>query len=302
MKVVLGFIGFGEAAYHISEGLIRSAGIGKVYAYDLLADHPVKGLDLKAKADLLGVDLVPSMECLCEQADIILSTTSAKAARPVAADAYPFLTPRHLYVDMNAASAEVKRTIAENLASSGVLFVDAAVMESVPGLGYKVPIHVSGTGALAFEQFGKEQGMNVTYISDEAGCASAVKMLRSIFMKGLTAVLYETLAASEAYGAADAIIQSIQQTLQSKPLVDTIQSLITRTAIHAERRVAEMDEVMRTLGQLGTDGTMSRAAREKLKRFVEMGFAERFHHRVPSHYRDVLREEAAIMKTGVCKP
>lgn len=290
-STVLGFIGFGEAAFHIGKGLIRE-GLASIRAYDMLAEDPEKGTRIRERASSLGVTLEPSLEALCKHSDILICATSAKSALPIARSVKAFLLPRHLYVDLNAASAFVKQEIDEELRPTGARFADAAVMDSVPGLGHTVPILVSGSGATAFERFASSFGMNVRCMNERAGSASGVKMLRSIFMKGFTSLLFETLAASEAVGATDAILASIEQTLFAKPLEETANGLLTRTVLHAERRVGEMEEVIRTLDHLGVDATLCLAVKKKLQRFVETRSAERYSQDPPERYRDVLSDPA----------
>lgn len=289
----LGFIGFGEATYHISAGLV-SEGLSSIRAYDVLVEDPIKGERICERARELGIVLEPTLEALCDRSDIIVCATSAKSALSIACVAKNFLQPRHLYVDMNAASAFVKQAIFDELRETEVRFTDAAVMDSVPGRGHKVPIHVSGNGARAFKQFADMYGMNVNYMDDEPGSASAVKMLRSIFMKGFSALLFETLAASEAMNATEAILASIEQTLQAKPLEEIVDGLLTRTVVHAERRVDEMSEVIHTLEQLGIDSTLSHAVREKLSHFVEAGSAGGYPGGAPQHYKDALKDAALL--------
>lgn len=287
----IGFIGFGEAVYHISAGLV-SEGLLNICAYDAAADDPDRGPLIRKRAGELGIVLVPSLEALCARSDIVLCATSAKSAYSVACSAKPFLHEKKLYVDMNAASSFVKQAIFDELSGTGVAFADAAIMEAVPGLWHRVPMNVSGNGAQSFVQFANGCGMKATYIDEQPGSASAVKMLRSIFMKGFSALMFETLAASEAMNATDLILASIEQTLRAKPLEETVNSLLTRTVVHAERRLGEMSEVIRTLEHLGVDATLSHAVKEKLGRFVEAGSSERYPDGVPGDYKEALKDAA----------
>ena len=286
---VLGFIGFGEAASSIAEGL-RSEGLADIRAFDAGMDHPSLGPLVRERAGRLGVELKSSLEELVASCDLILNATNAKVSEPVAREAARFLKPRHLYVDLNSASPMTKENIAAVISGTGALFADAAVMGSVPPHKHRVPILVSGDGAEAFLRFGQKYGMRLTYAGPRAGSASARKMFRSVFMKGFAMLLLETVQASEKYGVSSDILASLEETLRQRSLEETAHFLLTRSAIHAERRVAEMEEVIRTLDSLGIPAQMSLAAREKLRTLADAGLKDRIDPGTPPDFRNVLRE------------
>lgn len=285
---VLGWIGFGEAAYWIAEGL-RDEGLSDIYAYDAYQDDAALGPSIRQRAAKLEIGLQSSLRELIASSDVLINATNAKVAETVAREAKSCLQPRHLYVDLNSAAPVTKEKIAALVAESGASFVDAAVMDSVPPHKHRVPMFISGTGAARFLEFGARYGMNLTLIGEQAGGASALKMFRSVFMKGFTMLLLETLHASETYGVTPMILKSVEETLFRQPLEQTANLLLPRAAIHAERRVAEMDEVMKTLEALQIPSHMSRATKAKLQSLVDMGLKERLNNEAPGHFQDVLR-------------
>lgn len=284
---VLGFIGFGEAAFHIAKGL-AGAGLGGIRAFDVMADDAKVGPLVRERATGAGVTLEPSLAALAGACDIILCATSAKYALAIAKDAAPLLRPGTVYADLNSASPGVKKAIGEAVAASGALFADVAVMELVPPHGHRVPLAVSGTGGAAFTERLLPFGMKISYINEKAGSSSALKMLRSIFMKGLTALLLETLTAGRKAGVDREIMESISGTVNSRPLADTATMLITRTAIAAERRVSEMGEVLDTLAEMGLDGSASAATKAKLQALADLDLRSVFGNRPPETYAEVL--------------
>lgn len=283
----IGFIGFGEAAFHISEGLIAD-GITFLKAFDINANKPEIGEVIRSRANSIHVVLTSTMEELLEHSDIVFCTTSAKYALSIAEQAKTNLRKDQIYVDLNAASPMVKKEIASVLKNSDAWFVDAAVMEAVPPHRHKVPILVSGDGAEKFSELIAPYGMNISVISKEPGNASAIKMFRSIFMKGFTMLLLETLSASHEFGVEGMVLNSLERTLQGKTVNELSDLLITRSAIHAERRIAEMNEVMDTLNHIHMDQTMSMASRDKLQWLADMKLNEHFNYQAPDHYNDVL--------------
>ncbi|MDA8124651.1 MAG: DUF1932 domain-containing protein [Deltaproteobacteria bacterium] len=285
--VKLGFIGFGEAAFHIASGL-HEEGLAGIVAFDVMAADPQMGPLVRERAAGAGVTLLPSLKELLAVAEVVLCATSAKYALAIARDAQPFLREGQLYADLNSASPQVKKEIAAVVGQTAALFVDTAVMALVPPHRHKVPMAVSGTGARRFAERLSPYGMDITYINDRAGSSSAIKMLRSIFVKGLTALLLEALTASRKAGVEAEIMASITQTLGEQPFEALANLLLTRTAVAAERRVAEMGEVISTLQEMGLDSSASQATRAKLQALAEMDLKTRFGPKPPAYYTQVL--------------
>ncbi|CAM5184695.1 hypothetical protein UACE39S_01399 [Ureibacillus acetophenoni] len=284
---IIGFIGLGEAAFHITSGL-KKEGIQVIYSYDVQADHPVVGPIIQQRAEEAGVILVESLKDLVEKSAIIFCATSAKYAVSIAEQVANDINSEKIYVDLNSASPSVKREIATIINNNGGRFVDGAIMEPVPPYKHKVPIYVSGDGANEFEKQLNEFGMNITFIKEEAGSSSAMKMCRSIFMKGFTALLLETLTASYEFGVDQDILKSIEKTLRNQPIEELANLLITRTAIHAERRVTEMDEVIKTLEDIHASSRMSQQTKAILQEIVNEDLKGYFNNTVPQSYTDVI--------------
>ncbi|MBE6185156.1 NAD(P)-dependent oxidoreductase [Heyndrickxia ginsengihumi] len=284
---IIGFIGFGEAAFHISKGL-RQDGIQAIHAFDVMADHPSAGIKIKERMETAEVNKDNSLEVLIKNCDVIFCATSAKYALEIAQDVANSFMKGKMYIDLNSASPSIKKEVAAVIETVGGLFVDAAVMAPVPPYGHKVPMLVSGTGAAKYELLMKQFGMDITFISETAGISSAMKMFRSIFMKGFTSLLLETLSASHEAGVDKEILASVQETLSGSTIEELANLLITRTAIHAERRVTEMNEVVATLNEMKLDATMAKAVKTKLQSIADMNLKNYFHGNVPTHYSDVL--------------
>ncbi|QQE77611.1 DUF1932 domain-containing protein [Alicyclobacillus sp. SO9] len=283
----IGFIGFGEAAYLISKGLIAE-GLDEVCAFDVNANHPEHGLLIRQRAQELSVKLLPGLDTLCREANLIVCATSAKYARSIAEETSAYLTRNHVYVDMNATSPMAKEEIAAVLKTKEISSVDAAVMDAVPKHGHKVPMLLSGSGVSQFEAFGAPYGMNMTSVGTMPGRASAIKMARSIFMKGITMLFFETFALAREYDAVDIVMSSLSETMTASDLEETVNLLMTRTVNHAERRVAEMGEVQKTLQSLGLDTVMSEGTQAKLKHIADSDLQEFFHCQTPADFREVL--------------
>jgi len=206
---VIGFIGFGEAAGAIAKGL-REAGPGPILAYDLLLTRPSEAVRLRERANEAGVELVESLAELAARADILVSAVVAGAAEAVGREAAPHLRPGQLFVDLNSTSPGVKRATAQTIEAAGGRFVEAAVMAAVPPHGHRVPMLLCGEAAGELAERLGPFGVRLEVLGPEIGAASAVKMLRSVVVKGLEALLIECLLGAERYGAGDRVLSSIE--------------------------------------------------------------------------------------------
>ncbi len=102
--------------------------------------------------------------------------------------------------------------------------------------------------------------MNATAVSDKIGVASAVKMCRSVMIKGMEALAVECLFAARRYGAEEAVLASLDATYPQMGWRDKLPDyLVSRVAEHGRRRAAEMREVAESLRDVGIDPLMAEA-------------------------------------------
>lgn len=282
----IGFIGFGEASFNIAAGL-AGEGIIHIHAYDKFWNIEPQSKIVTQRAKDAGVNLVKSISELIEISDIVISSVSANLAVALAEESAIYLKPGQLYVDINSAGPDTKVAANEIVSKTKALFVDVAVMGTVPGNGHKVPMLASGAGAKEFAETMNRYGMNITLLEGPAGKSSASKMFRSIFMKGFVTLLLETVMASHQYGIEDDVLASIEETLTDGPFLPIINGLLTRGVIHSERREHEMDEVLTTLNNLQVDSTMSKATKAKLKWCTDQKFKEFFKGVPPNDFHEI---------------
>jgi len=291
----MGFVGFGEAAFSIAKGL-RDEGYDRMRAYDASQDIEPHASTIRARARELGIPLDPSLKALIANADIIFVATSSATAVPVAEEAARFLTSEILYVDANAASPDVIAKAAQVVGRSGSPFVDVAMMGPLPRYLHKVPILACGDGASLFEARMAPLGMNIRTVGTLPGKASAIKCFRSIYMKGAAALLFETCLAARRYDAVDLIVESLSESFNSIPFEKWVDRLLNGTAIHAGRRVHEMEDVIDTLQALSIPSTMSEATLTTLSWITDMDLSARFGGQTPGDYSDVLAAIEEILK------
>ncbi len=284
----LGFIGFGGAGYGLAKGLL-GAGLEEVHCFDRLQEtHPYADV-IRRHAEEIGARQAKSLVVLLSRAETVISCVTGAMAVSVARDASPNLGPGHLFIDVNTASPKVKEVAAGIVEKTGAAFVDAALMGAIPTFLHRVPVLASGGGACRFLESLQPYGMNITVIGATPGQASAIKMFRSIFMKGLLSLFLETLTATHRYGIDDRVLGSIAESLDGTPFLETARVQMTKGAVNAERMAHEMDEVIATLEELGVPAGMSKAAREKLLWCAGFGLRERFGGDLPTTLEEVLQ-------------
>src|SRR5262249_31262494 len=186
----IGFIGFGEAGFHIAKGL-RSVGVAHISAFDINTYTPGLGEKIQRRAEDAEVPLCESSAQLAEASDLLLSTVTANRAEAAAKQTAPFLEARHIYADLNSISPALKQSIGEIVATRGARFVEIAIMSPVPPHGHRVPMFLGGPHAQTLVALLAPYNMNLEVISEQIGAASATKMCRSIIVKGLEALMLE---------------------------------------------------------------------------------------------------------------
>lgn len=246
----------------------------EIFAYDAMPpDSPRGGIVAKRAAET-SVTLLPSAGEVAERVDVLIASAPSSCTLAVCEEVLDFLKEGRIYADVSASTPAVKERIWDLLEPKGVLFVDAAMLGSLPQDLHRVPITASGNGAQAFYDAMTPLGMRITLAGERPGAASAIKLVRSIFMKGLAACMYEMLQGADAYGVSEAVVASTSKSLDGIPFVQHLNRLVTGTAVHATRRAAELGGSVKMLEECGLDASMSEAARHKHELIGAYRFAE----------------------------
>lgn len=259
----IGFIGFGE--------------VGKIFASAMVARGAEVSYYDVVRSDAVAGAVYRPLEALVARCEVLLSTVTTHSGAAVAQTAAPLLTSRHIYADMNSTSASVKRRIAEIIGASSAHFVEGAILSAVGETGANASILVAGERAEAFARLMNEFGLvNVKYFSSAVGEASQVKMLRSIFSKGVECLLLEMLVAGKRAGIAEYLWTDIVDFMTKHPFRGIAENWIKTHPAASKRRYHEMEQVVETLGELGVDPVMTRGTTEFFRQSVESGLAARF--------------------------
>lgn len=266
---ILAVIGFGEAGRTFAS----VGGWGPAaQVFDRLTGSPDQR---QAKLDDYAVAGVSGRETLGEAlsgADAVISLVTADQALAVASEAAQSIAPGALYLDLNSVAPETKRAAARAIKAAGACYVDVAVMSPVQPAALSAPLLVSGEKAEAAAQRLTTLGFTkVRVAGTEIGRASSIKMIRSVMVKGIEALTAEcVLAASEA-GVLDEVVSSLNVSWPGADWGGRADYNLDRMMIHGTRRSAEMEEVVRTLDDLGVGSDMSRATVVRQARIGALG-------------------------------
>lgn len=231
MKVAI--LGLGEA--------------GKMYATAFAEQGcEVHGFDVQKIDGLPGVSIADSVGDAVAGADLIISLVAARAAVVVADGARESAQEGAIYVDLNSASPTRKQEVAEAL-GEGIKMVDGAVIGSVMRYGAKVNVLLAGAHADAAAQAMRVIGADAEPIGGKVGDASQRKLLRSVFMKGLGALITESMRAGEETGEVEWMRKQIADAIVDGE--SALDRLYEGTKIHATRRSFELKDSLAQLQQ-----------------------------------------------------
>ena len=283
----IGFIGYGEAAFNISLGLGRE-GVTGIRATDAMMNHEVMGKQVHARAEEAGVTLVNTNKEIAQWADIVFAAVPSSFTMDVCNDIKECLHPGQLYVDVSASTPTTKEAIWEAIKDTGVLFADAAMLGSLPKDKHQVPITASGNGAEKFHELMTPWGMKITLAGEKAGAASAIKLVRSIFMKGIAALMIDTMQAADAYGVSDEIVASIGKSLDGISFQSHLDRLVTGTALHCTRRAAELKGSVAMQEEAGLNPEMTLASKHGHEALAKYDFAARYVDTKPTRWQEII--------------
>ncbi len=251
------FLGFGEAARAFCDSLREADANLAFEAYDIKLDGAeyehlrkemsARGVVPRETADALG------------GADLIFSAVTADQSLIAVQPLLPSLQAGHLLVDINSVSPARKRETASQVEARGAVYVDMAVMAPVHPKGHRTPVLVAGTDLSPIRAFLDALAFDAREVGDAPGAATAIKMVRSVFVKGLEAITVEALLAAERSGCGETILASLSGSYPGLGWPEHAAYAFERSLRHGARRAAEMRESAATLRELGLTGALAEA-------------------------------------------
>jgi 3-hydroxyisobutyrate dehydrogenase-like beta-hydroxyacid dehydrogenase len=259
------FIGFGEAGQAIASGL-REEGVEQLSAWDIL--FPVgDGEKLRAAGKTIGVRCTDSAAEAVRGADIVFSAVTAASSVAAAQSVKPHLSQRPFFLDINSVSPGRKQETAK-LLGDAARYVDVAVLAPIHPARHKTPVLLAGPQAVTIAPALEALGMRATIAGGEIGAAAAIKMVRSVMIKGIEALTLECFLAASRAGVVDEVAASMKNNYPGLDWAKMVPYNLERMASHGERRAAEMEESADTLRELGVEPLMTQAT---VRRQREMG-------------------------------
>ena len=249
MDFKLALIGFGEAG---STFAAAAEWGGKARGWDILPERC---------AAMAGAGVIAASNAAqaLAGADLVLSLVTADAALAAARDYAPLIKPGALWCDMNSVAPDTKRLAAVAVEASGGRYVDVAVLAPVNPARLAVPLLLAGAAAGEAELKLRVAGFTQTrVVGAEVGRASAIKMIRSVMVKGIEALTAEMMLAARAAGVVDEVLASLDVSEKARSWHDRAAYNLERMVTHGVRRAAEMEESAKTLVALGVDPVMTR--------------------------------------------
>jgi 3-hydroxyisobutyrate dehydrogenase-like beta-hydroxyacid dehydrogenase len=287
-KLAFCFIGFGEAGQAIASGL-REAGVERIAAWDILFPRH-EGEALVRAAETMGVRCAASATDAARGADIIVSAVTAASSLEAAQSVQAHLAGRPFFLDINSVSPARKQETAKLIGASA-RYVDVAVIAPIHPARHQTPMLLAGPDAAALLSPLAELSMRVSVAGAEVGAASAIKMVRSVIIKGIEALTLECFLAAARAGVVDEVAASLKNNYPGLDWSKIIPYNLERMARHGERRAAEMEEVAETLRELGVEPLMSNAAVKRQREMGELG--------AQASVRGVLKKDGAAILNAI---
>ena len=269
---ILGLIGFGEAAQGFCEGWDGAPPLA-LAAYDRHTDDPAMAATKEADFTRFGVSGLPSAGGLAESVDMAICLVTADQALAAAKAHAASLRPRSSFFDCNSVAPDTKRHAARLIEDAGGRYVDVAIMAPVRPALLSVPLLLSGPHAEKGLEALAVLGFTGRVVTGGVGAASAIKMVRSIMVKGLEALTAECLLTARAAGVDEEVLSSLDASFPGWDWRRRGDYNLDRMIVHGVRRAAEMRESVATANALGQPGAMAAATAEWQHRIGLLGLA-----------------------------
>jgi len=269
----IGFVGFGEVGSTFSKAMAEKGAL--IHVYDGLISQEGGEEVIRSRIQADGIYIQPLVEVVA-RSEYVLSTVTTQAARDVARTCAPHLRTGQIYVDLNSTSPAVKVEIGHIVEPSGAHFVEGAILGAVGTAGAKVRLLVAGDKGPEVAETLKTLGLNASFYSPDIGKPAAFKMLRSIFSKGLEALVLEMMIAGRRAGIGKDLWADITGFMTDNPFGRAAANWIQTHAVAYERRYYEMVQVIETMQEINIEPIMTSATEAFFKRSLSLGFEDAF--------------------------
>jgi len=246
----IAIIGFGEVGSIFARALI--AGGRDVSVHDIKLQDAATRAPMAKRAHECGAHVAEDLATALRDAQLVFSAITASQAEAVAAASAEHLTTGQTFVDLNSVSPTVKQRSCKQIERNGADYVEAAVMAPVPPQGIRVPMLLGGRQATQTAEILNSLGMRTEAVAQGVGLASAIKLCRSIMIKGMEALCVQSMLAANQFGVDRRVLASLAASFPGVGWDNGYEAyLIGRVVEHGQRRSEEMREAALMLGELG---------------------------------------------------
>jgi 3-hydroxyisobutyrate dehydrogenase-like beta-hydroxyacid dehydrogenase len=275
-KQRIGFLGYGEVGQRFAADLRAADSDIGLSTFDLLLHQAAVGDAMRRHAAAQRVEPSVDAASLVSTSNLIFSAVTAdqtlQAARSLAVlplgDAW--------VIDVNSAAPQTKIECAAVITAAGGRYVEAAVMTSVPPHGIRVPMLLGGAHAKPAEKLLRELGFVAESVSSELGVASAIKLCRSVIIKGLESLVVESFTAARFLGVERQVLSSLQESYPQFDWEKQGDYLFSRVIQHGRRRAEEMRASAQMVDVTGIGGIMALGAAHRQASVAEARAAGAF--------------------------
>jgi len=292
-KPAICFIGFGEAGQAIASGL-RKAGVDKMSAWDILFPQR-EGEKLRQATEAIGVRCAGSAAEAVRRADMIISAVTAASSVEAAQSVKQHLAGEPYFLDINSVSPGRKQETAK-LLGNAARYVDVAVLAPIYPARHQTPMLLAGAHAEAAAPELAGLTMRVSVAGSEIGAAAAIKMVRSVMIKGIEALTLECFLAASRAGVIDEVATSMKNNYPGLDWTKIVPYNLERMAAHGERRAAEMEEVADTLRELGVEPLMTMATVKRQREMGQIGKQQSVRNSLPQDRTAILNAISAAAR------
>jgi 3-hydroxyisobutyrate dehydrogenase len=259
----------------VNIAIIGCGEVGRCYAETLLGTHSLSLCDPNpqpAARDLaarLGTALHSAPGDWLSKIDLTLSCVVGTASLSAARNCFAHIREGTTFADLTTADPAQIRVAASEAAVLGIQFVDVAIMGAIALSGARTPLLFAGDGAPAVQNLFNACGAKTRILNGgKPGDAAALKLLRSVFTKGMEALSVECLAAAERQNVRTALYDVLSD-IDETPLRDFLEMLVRTHVLHAMRRLHEVEEAERQLRLSGLPSLVLPGVRARFEKTVE---------------------------------
>ncbi len=248
-----GLIGFGEAGRIIGGALAASG--PDLLVHDRVLLDPDRGPAVREAITTAGATPVDDLAAFADR-DVVVSLVTPATAVPAATGYAPHARDGALYVDLNSTAPGAKHEIAALLGN--VRVVDGVMTGGGIQLDRdQIPMSLAGPDAAEAVDLLNGAGLNAAVVGTEVGAAAALKMLRSVVVKGMEGLWVEALLAARQMGVVEPLLANIEETLDRYSARDFATMLVTTHVAHAGRRQVEVRMARDTVAGTGVPPLLS---------------------------------------------